>query len=45
MRRREVLGEYRALVETMRDGKFGKYQEDEQKEVEKLMQKLEGLTF
>lgn len=31
-----LLDEYRSLVETMGDGKFGKYREEEQKEVEKL---------
>lgn len=35
-----LLDEYRALVEAMGDGKFGKYQEAEQKEVEKLVQKF-----
>lgn len=35
-----LLDEYRTLVEDMGDGKFGKYQEEEQKEVEKLVQGL-----
>lgn len=37
----KVVDEYRTLVESMGSGKFGKYQEDEQNELKKLMQKLE----